>query len=564
VGVWGRLMNAVGAFRRAFLNPELGASAPTDFDAFSRWESRVLRYQFLWALYGNTAFWDEVHRWAAANKVQHGLYAYTRPNFNPVQRIVEFGATHLIGGTLDPKAGDGVKVRTALPIDTGSPAVRTGLARLWRDSRMSVEKDVIARNGTALGDIAIRACDDVDGGRVVLKSLHPGTVRWVKRDWHTGRIAAYLLEEQRYDPMAGRDARPLTTARAPGVSCTYNEEAWVEDGKVHYRTYRNGGLFDWRLRPDGTPFGSGPGAMPEWEVPYGFVPLVLIQHMAVGLPWGLAEAHSGVAKILELADVGSNIGDYVRRILNDVVLITGVVNPQTDVQPAKDDIATGGNPQPGRTKRKIGYLSDVNAKVLHVTQDLNIPGVSGHAKALKDDATEDYPEIDMDLWKTGDPSGRAVRLARQRAESKVQQRRVGYDLGLEDIGRMALALAGIRGYEGYETLGTDDPFNDPVVAHSLMHRPVFAPDPLDDIEERAAEYEMFGKGVAAGFPLPWLMKQWGYDQKAIDEVTRAKEDDEAAAMERVKQRMGMAGASQDDNAADDGGGAPDSGDLTNA
>jgi len=544
-------MTAVGAFRRAFLNPELDSSSyPTDFDVFSRWESRVLRYQLLWALYSNTAFWDEVHRWAQANKVQHALYTYTRPNFNPVQRIVEFGATHILGGMLDRKAGDGVRFKSALPIETESQAVRKGLAKLWRDSRWAVEKDIVSRNGTALGDIAVKACDDPEHGRVTIKSVHPGTVRWIKKHPHTGRVLGYLLQEQKYNPYHDQPTKPLMSARDLGASVTYNEEAWIDGGEVHYRTSLNGKPFDWRLRPDGSPYGDGPGATPEWTVPYGFIPFVLIQHLAVGLPFGLAETHTGVSKFFEMADVGSNIGDSIRRVLNDITYVAGVANPNTDVKPAESDQATMGNPQPGRTKRRLLYLTDPNAKVLHLAQALDIPGVSGHVSMLKQDTVEDYPEIDMDLWKTGDPSGRALAKARERAESKVQQRRVSYDLELEDLFQMSLAIGGIRGYEGYRGLATDDPYSDPVVDLALAHRPVFAPDPLNDIEERAAEYDMIGKGRAAGFPLPWLMKREGMDQKDINEVTKLLQEDEAKAIERVQQRLALAGAT--DTAGQDG------------
>jgi hypothetical protein len=551
-------MRAAGAFQRAFFNPELDLSSyASDFDLFCRWEPRRLRYQVLWAFYTGTVFQDEVHLWSQPQKQQNSLYSWARPNFNPVPRIVEFGAAHIVGGPIDPEAGDGTKVKSALPIDTKSPAVRRAISRLWRDSLMIVEKDILARKGTALGDIGLKVCDDPRRGRVTLKTVHPGTIKWVDRDRDTGRVLAYLLEETRYDPLYRRPSGPWTS-RDLNTTCTYNEEAWIEGGKVRYRTYRNGALFDWKLNDKGVPYGTDGDAEPEWDVPYGFVPLVLIQHLNVGLPWGLAEAHTGIVKFLETADVGSNIGDSIRRILNAPLAISGADppdpnNPNVRIEPAAD--ATTGNPEPGRTKQGIIWLADPEAKVQFTAQPVDIPGASGHVGMLREDIRDDYPEINEDLWKTGDPSGKALWIARQRPAMKVQQRRVSYDLGLRDAQSMAMAMGGKRSYEGYRGLGTEDPFNDDLVAHSFLHRPVFESSPLDEIEERLQKYTMIEKGRAAGFPLPWLMEQEGEDPAEIAKVTKLMEEDDAKALEKVKQRMDMAGGVDDPTAVDVGGGA---------
>jgi hypothetical protein len=450
-----------------------------------------------------------------------------------------------MGGPLDRDAGDGTKVKSAIPIETKSPAVRKGLAQFWQDSRWAIEKDIWVRKGAALGDIVLKGCDDLERRRVVMEVLHPGTLTWIDRDRHTGQVFGYTREEKRYDPRK----KP---ARTPSVAANdtlrhqdlvdYREDAWIEKGRVVYETRLDNILYDWRLDPRGNAYGAegAEGSEPRWTVPYPFIPMVVTQHMPVGLDWGLAEGHPVLEKVFELADSGSNLGDYVRRILNDAAIVTGTSAGELDID-ASPNTPTVGNPQPGRTKRKLLGTTEPDAKVLFLTQDLDLPGLSGHVKALKDDVNEDFPELDVDLWKTGDPSGRAMRLARQRAEMKVQQRRTGYDKDLEALQRMCLAIGGIRGYEDYRGLATDDPFNDKVVAHSIAHRPVFAPDPIDDIEERTALYGMMKMGLDAGLPTEWVMKQWGFSKADIDEVKRLKEQDEAAALDRVKQRMAMAG-----------------------
>jgi hypothetical protein len=545
----------LGVFLRAFMHPDLlrsGASSG-QFDAFNRWESRRFRYEVLWACYANTAFWDEVHRWSVGRKVRSGLYTYTRPVFNPVQRLVEFHATHTYGGPLDKQAGDGNEVKSAIPIVTESKAIRKALSRLWKDSRWAINKDVMARLGAALGDVAIKVCDDPARKRITLKVLHPGTVKWVDRDHDSGQVTGYTLEETRYNPhhIQARNLSPSIDPTSMQFSCLYNEQAFVDGKDVVYRTFMDGGPFDWRLKPDGTPYGNGSGAMPEWKVPYGFVPLVLIQHMAIGMPWGLAEPHIGLGKFDEIADVGSNVGDYVRRILNDATAISGVANPKDDVK-ATGDTPTAGNPEPGRTKRRMLYLSDPNAKVQHLTGALDVGAVAAHIQALKDDQNEDYPELDLDLWKSGDPSGRALKIARQRAEAKVQMRRTNYDEGLEAAQRYGMAMGGIRGYDAYRGLGSDDPLNDPKLDHAIDHRPVFAPDPVDDIEEGKAFWDMVGSATAAGMPLEVILRREGWPLEDINEIMEAKAANDQRQMNQAQQRMDMAGANADGSADDQG------------
>lgn len=544
MGIWGRFMTGIGAFRRAFLHPETSPHiSGAEWDAWGRWDARRLRYQINWGLYCNDAFWDEVHRWSMSLKSRNGLYTYIRPNFNPIARLVEFHATHLVGGTLDRDAGDGSQIKSALPIETKSNAVRLGLSHLWRDSRWAIEKDVWARKGAALGDIALKGCDDPHRQCVGMEIVDPGALKWIDRDRKTGRVYSYLLEEIRYDPRKPRPGTLSPTVDPASLrnSVTYNEEAWIDGSEVVYRTYLNGGLFDWRCRPDGTPIGTASDAEPEWRVPYAFIPLVVTQHLPVGLQWGLAEGHTVVSKILELADVGSNLGDYIRRVLNDAVVISGVQTPKDDVKTTGGDDPTIGNPQPGRTKRRMLYLTDPNAKVQHLTQDLDVPGVSGHLQMLRDDVNEDYPELDMDLWKTGDPSGRALRTARQRAESKVQQRRSSYDESLVLMQRMCLAIGGLRGYEGYIGLGTEDPFRDPKIEHSIAHRPVFAPDPMDDLEEGTAFWTMVNSAVQAGMPLEVILRREGWPEADIAEVVQARQAESQAAVDQLNRRIQLAG-----------------------
>lgn len=555
---------------RSFLHPAIGggdsssSSASLDFGGL---EGRRKRHRLGWSLYVNDVFWDEVHYESQEIKLQFGLYNYTRTVFNPIYRLVEFHVSHIMGGPLDQAAGDGTMVKSALPIETKSTAVRKGLGRLWRDSQWGIRKDIWVRYGAAMGDVALKGCDSPEAGGITMEVVHPDSLTWVERDPYTRRITGYTREEKRYDPRphGRRNASPYVAdaLRNPGT-VDYREDAWIEGGQVHYETRLNGALYDWRLNEKSQPYGEegNAGSEPQWVVPYGFIPLVLTQHMPVGLDWGLAEGHPVLEKVFEVADSGSNLGDHVRRILNEPAFVTGVAPGDLTISAASREDTTG-NPQSGRTKRMLLGIPEPDAKVLFLTQDMDLAAVSGHVAALKSDINEDFPELDVDLWKTGDPSGRAMRLARQRAEMKVQQRRAGYDTDLEALQRMCLAIGGIRGYDDYQGLATDDPFNDKKVAHSIAHRPVFAPDPIDDITEGTAFWTMIKAAVDAGCPLEVALRREGWSDEDIQEIVDAKEEEAQKQMDMVQQRMEMAGGGQNDGGdgtdggSGDGLGAPD-------
>src|SRR3990170_3048663 len=104
MSLWSRVMAAVNAFREKQVVLDMYNEGNfTDYDA------RRMRYQILWAFYENTAY-RNVHTWATRYRTEYGLYKYTRNIYNPVGRIVDFWQMHLLGGELDPLAGDGITV----------------------------------------------------------------------------------------------------------------------------------------------------------------------------------------------------------------------------------------------------------------------------------------------------------------------------------------------------------------------------------------------------------------------------------------------------------------------
>jgi hypothetical protein len=231
VSIWNRLKVATTMAVQAFREGYVTAGV-TESAEFGDFGGRQMRYEILWAMYENTAY-RNIHTWATSYRNQYGLYRYIRGIYNPSYRLGEFWKSMLWGGELDAGAG----VIGAIPIQTEDDKLRAAIAALWQVSNWGINKEVI----------------------------HPSTIKSITTD-PRGFIKAYQIEETRL--LNGRKAVYLETAERDG-----------ED--VIYKTYANNQLYAWD------------GENAEWSAPYGFIPLVVVQHNNVGLDWGWSEVHAG-------------------------------------------------------------------------------------------------------------------------------------------------------------------------------------------------------------------------------------------------------------------------------
>ena len=102
--------------------------------------------------------------------------------------------------------------------------------------------------------------------------------------------------------------------------------------------------------------------------------------------------------------------------------------------------------------------------------------------SILSEVERNHPELQADMaTASGDASGRALRVARERVEAMVSQRRAGYDDGLVRAQQMALSIGGMKGYPGYEAFGIGS-YERGELDHSIGDRPVFAVDEADRLE----------------------------------------------------------------------------------
>lgn len=498
--MWGRMKAsfaaAFSAFKETYVSPGDSASALVDFNSY---DGRRLRYSLYRALYDNSVYRSgQVHQWSKAFRQTYGLYKYIRNIEAPTAELITFWQTHLYGGALDMGAGDGSSIPSAIPIVTDHQDLRPAIAQIWQWSNWATKKDTLALLGARDGDVGIRIIDDVRRKKVYLKLLDPINVTSIDLD-PFGNVQGYTFEETRAHPTTGK-------------SCTYTEVVTRDGDNVLYQTRLDDQVFAWPGNEDV----SGKARM-AWAEPYGFVPLVWLNHIDTETEFGLSELHAGLPLFRELDDIGSALDDQIRKAVNSPWLLAGVTDPKI-ARHADPNIPTatptGANPEPGRQEQPLLY-GPVGATATPLVFPLDIVGVNARAESLHSRLRSRYPELDDDIATgAGDASGRALRVKRQKAEVKVNLRRAVYDDATTRAQQMAIAIAGMRRLKDFTGFSLDS-YASGALDHRIGARPVFAVSTLDEIEEDTAFWTAATTATGAGADLAGYLADKGWDAKRI-------------------------------------------------
>jgi hypothetical protein len=510
----GRLYDATRAFFRALAfqaDPVMAAEDPNA--GWGDVANRRARYAIYWGLYRNNVY-DCIENYRGGNR----LYKWTRGIYSPASRLINFHRSHLLGGRLDPDAGDGSDIASALPIvgPKVTDGMRAAIAKLWWDSDWEVNKDVLGAWGTTFGDAFINVCADEPRERMLMEVLHPGTIVWMRKD--RGAVVAYRREEMRADP---EDRGPLAGPTAASVSrrVRYTELVEMDEGtgKVHYRTYKDDQLYPWN------------GVKAEWDAPFvGFIPLYHVAHIDGGLGWGESELEVGRAKFDGVNDLGSKLHDYVRRVLEGTWLIEGARKPKAeDVQLARES----------PDEMSIIWTTSTNVRPHSLIPPLVIADCTAEIRQLLDAIEDDYPELRFERLRTGgDISGEALREARKPAAARIEGRRVGYESAIVAAQMAAMAIGGHLGMPGYEGFGLST-YDASAPNHRIAHRPVFSVEPIDTAGEDLAFGQATQAWVASGVPLAKALEKAGWSPEDIADVEKLKAQADAAAVEQQRQMI---------------------------
>lgn len=456
-------MTRLTAKTKAFQKPDVTTNPP-DLDAdWNEWDSRRLRYAIFWAFYENTVY-DEMsfRNWPQNYKTRYGLGEYIRNIYNPSYRLGEFWKAHLWAGTLED-------IPFLFPDAVDDKNLLAAIMQIWNWSNWQVKKDIVPLYGSVLGDVGILIVDDTRHEKVFFDVVNPNSIVNVELD-PVGNVRGYEIQEERQDPRTVKEK-----------SVVYSEIAIRDGDDVVYTTLLDGTPWAWNE------------AGSSWTRPYGFIPMVMIQHNDVGLQWGWSEIQPGQSKFREVDDIASKLNDQIRIMVESPWLMAGVTAPENSPTATKTNLtstAAANRPQPGREEIPMFYGPEgATAKAL--VTDLDIEAVGGNIDRIIKEIERDYPELRLMALGEDDGSvmsGRALRLARQPSETKVKQRRPNYYSALVRANQMAVAIAGFNGYEGFSGFDLGS-FDQGALNHSIGKMPIFAVDPLDDLEllkEKAA------------------------------------------------------------------------------
>jgi hypothetical protein len=496
---WSNFMTRLTAATKAFQKPDV-TTDPPDLDAdWNSWESRRLRYAIFWAFYENTTY-DEMsfRNWPQQYKTRYGLYRYIRNIYNPSWRLGEFWKAHLWAGTLED-------IPLIFPETVAEEDLLGAIKQIWQWSNWQVKKDIVPLYGSVLGDVGILIIDDPQREKVFFEVINPNNIANIELD-PVGNVKGYEIQEERQDPRTNKEK-----------SVVYSEIA-VRDGEdVIYTTLLDGAPWPWNVDENGEGVAS-------WSRPYGFIPLTLIQHNDVGLQWGWSEIQPGQSKFREIDDQSSKLNDQIRKVTDPIWAFFGITKPEDDptfTETRLTGTAAANRPQPGREQMNALY-GNSDGSAVPLVAPLDIEAVIGNIEALTKEIERDYPELRLMALDEagGNISGRALRLAQQPAETKVNQRRPNYYSALVRANQMAIAIAGFNGYNGFESFDLDS-FDRGLLEHSIGKMPIFGIDPLDELElekERAAVAKI------------WTDAGAGIEQAAIQAGLT---EDEAAALAQI-------------------------------
>lgn len=472
---WSSMIMAARAFNQTFFS-----SDEANVAVFESLAARQLRYEVGWAFYEGKQYKST---FSQGFMVDEALYKYIADIYNPTARIGDFYKGVIWRGALDPEAGEigAIPIRVGRGTDDENK-LRSGIARVWLASSWDTNKSAHVLHGTVMGDAALYIRDDLEHAEARIEILHPSVLKFVEVDTR-GFVKRYVIEEQRQDE---RDR-----------AVTYRETCEHGEGEeIIFRTYMNNREFAWpgNVDQDGNP-------VSQWSEPYGFIPLVLTQHINEARSWGRAEIHPFMKKIATIDDQASILNDRIR-IAVDPPLLANFKKGDTEIT-FSTGTATTDRPKPGREQQKIIYVNKDNAAITPIVVPLDIAGVAGNIRQMLDALENDLPELRDDIM--SNVAEETLIAARSRVESKVIERRTNYDRGIVRASQMALAIGGWRGYEGYDGFDLDS-FDAGKLNFSVADRPVF-PESMTQRTEKFAQDQI---AVTSGVMPKWVFAVRNY------------------------------------------------------
>lgn len=535
------MVNGYQAFRDTLLTP---SSPAIDRIRYGLLSERMMRYNLLWAAYHNdlydpmimrggyydsgTSYGSYGRRGTHDVKRRFGLGKDCFGVFNLAYRIAEIHAQTLLGGSLDPDAGDGKGVSSAIPIkisdSSRAPILRPALAKLFLWSNLEAEKDTICRYGAITGDAPILISDQPDRFKVTLVPFDPAELEDKTIDTE-GNTTSFVRVRRVEDPTI--EPPKIGWLHVGRKTCKRTEQYVKQDDGIHLCSFRDDSPFVWEdLIGIGTDVGEA-----EWLLPYDFCPLVHIQHINLGLDWGLSEYSVGIAKGVRADDGGSAALMQGRKAVEAILAIPGADSRslQTIIDQIRGDSdiplapSINGNRairhrEPTDTVPVIGVPE--GSIPTYVAPSLDVNAFSSHVDKVVKSHIDDYPEVSFEAIRQGaNASGETLREARKPAERKMRARRVAYRNGMVRALKMGLTIGGVRGYDGFAGI-TLDSFDRNELDFTIGDTPIYEVTQSEKVQEMFVTGQAIKSLTDGGIPFEIACRMVGLDDQVISDSLR--------------------------------------------
>lgn len=409
-----------------------------------------------------------------------------KPLRNPAHRAVEFYVSKLWPGPLE----------RALPIVTKNSKLPEAIAKIWEWSNWGAQKQVAARWLSNFGDLFIKVAQKTENETVTRVYLDPIKPKYV---------TDLELDERGF----------LTFIRidVPDGSEMHTEVWSKADGGQ--RIWKHNRAIETTINQLGTPTESKDFT----QLQFDFIPIVHAKFQDIGEARGIGCFVHALDKIDEANRQATRLHQILFRY-----------NKPTNAISANAMDATGKPlPPPTIASRDGNNTSKGDAVTLGDEDLFSLPGMSKLEQMVPDirydaalsilnaqmaELSFDLPEIlYYELTQKGELSGVALRTMLQPAIDKVIEARGNAEPALVRANQMALTIAGIHELDGFKDLGD---FQKGDLVHTFAERDVI---PMSTTEKA----EIIKLDKEAGIPLVTSMKQHGYSEAQIKEMTETME-----------------------------------------
>jgi hypothetical protein len=189
----------------------------------------------------------------------------------------------------------------------------------------------------------------------------------------------------------------------------------------------------------------------------------------------------------------------------------------------------------GRGKIPVLYSNDKDTRAQFLVAPVEVAAVSAHIQSLLQSLYADHAELLADDIGPN-ASGEARKVAREKVEATVVQRRSAYDDAMVRAHQMAISIGAQKGYPGFEGF-TAESYSRGELDHSIGARPVFAVDTEAKIRESLARATVLKTLTDAGVSKESAMRQAGWSDEEIADEMAAKQREDTAAMKMVEDRQ---------------------------